>query len=132
LSRKIGVVPTVLIAGLAFALGVGTALARARHTANRDLLSVALASELAQTSVCTNALMLQAKHDAARATKLLERQLDATLRRIEQLMDRGARLEGSVPNLRESARRAAAYWSSVGQPVRQAQAERVVAGLERG
>jgi len=129
MQKTSGIIPAVAIALAAFAVGAGGALVLERRMVTRDVLSMTLAHELEATGMCANALRLNAANDPARLTTLLEWRLDAGIGRVERLVDQGARLESCMPNLRESVRRAAEYYSASGDADRQRRAATLLAAL---
>ncbi len=116
----------IAIAVVAFVAGASVAWAVVRDIADREIRSVALAHELETTGLCVNVLTLAESAESAKLSTLLQDRLDAALAHSSRLVDEGARLGVAGPNLRESTRRAAAYYERQNDHARKHDAERLL------
>jgi len=121
---------TVAVAALLALLGGASATwALMRKGADQDIRSVSLAHELEMTGLCANALTLMQSSEAAKLSAVLQQRLDTALRQSFWLVDSGVRLGIAGPNLRDAARRAAAYYDESSDPGRAQDAERLMQTL---
>ena len=129
MNNRIGLAPAGIAVLAAAALGAGSAWTLAQRSAEHSLLDVMLARELEATDLCVNSLKLNAANDRELLARLLEKRLDSAVTRAANLTREGVRPDVPVPNLRESVRRAADYYSAAGQVAGQQRAETLLARL---
>ncbi len=130
MKKTIGLIPALTLALAAFIVGVGVTWLAEKRSRLDDVLSVTLAHELETAGLCANGLTLNRAGDHDRLVRLLEYRLDSAVSEASKLTDQGIRLGITAPNLRESVGRAAAYYSSAGEPDRQKRAENLLAKLK--
>ena len=114
---------------LALLGGASVTWALMRKGADQEIKSVSLAHELEVTGLCANALTLIQSSEDTKLSAALQQRLDTALRQSSWLVDSGARLGIAGPNLRDAARRAAAYYDESGDPGRAQDAERLMQEL---
>ncbi len=131
MKKTIGWTPALVLALCALVVGAGAMWVLEKGLQDHDVLELSLAKELETTGLCANGLALNGANDRDRLARLLEQRLDSAVRQASILTDQGVRLRMAAPNLRESVQRAAAYYSSVGNPDRQRCAEALLAALGR-
>lgn len=125
MSKKIGLWAVAAIAVAAFLAGA----ALSGWLGYRGLLGLALAHQLETTGLCANALESATTGPQDRLERLLENRLDHAVEESSRLVDQGARLAGPSPNLKDSVRRAAAYYTSAGATDKAQAAEALSARL---
>ena len=121
----------VAISLVALLLGASCAWFAERAVADRELRSLSLAHELEVTGLCANSLKLQGSQRGDTLVVLLEERLDSAVGHAANLVDEGARLYPGTPNLNDSVRRAADYYSSKNDAERKQSAETLLAQLNR-
>lgn len=131
MKQTIGRAPAAIAVGVAFLLGVLIAWGAAYRLGKQELVGMALAHELGTIGLCANSLKLNAAKERDRLARVLEHRLDAAVSQASSLTDQGARLLGPLPHLRDSVRRAADYYATVGDTARQQRAEALLAVLEK-
>ena len=115
----------------ALLLGAGSAWFAERTLAERELRSLSLAHELEVAGLCANSLKLQGSERGDTLVVLLEQRLDSAVGHAANLVDEGARLYPGSPNLKDSVRRAADYYSAKNDAERQQSAELLLTRLQR-
>ena len=125
MNKKIGLWGVAGIALVAFLSGA----ALSGWMGYRALMSVALAHELETTGLCANGLKLASTARSNTLGTMLENRLDNAVAESSRLVDQGARLTGPSPNLKDSVRRAAAYYTSAGDTEKAKAAEALSARL---
>jgi hypothetical protein len=97
-----------------------------------DMQTLALVHELEVSGLCANGLTLNLAEDRDRLSRLLAQRLDSALEQASRLTDEGVRMHIAGPNLKDSVRRAAAYYAATGDTDRQKNAETLLATLSAG
>jgi hypothetical protein len=123
-TRPVAVAMLVALLG-----GASATWALMRKGADQEISSVSLAHELEMTALCASALTLIQASEDAKLSAALKARLDTALRHSSSLVDSGVRLGIAGPNLRDAARRAAAYYESR-DPSRAQEAERLMQKLK--
>ena len=118
-------------AGAALVSGAGVGRWYAWREFERELAVASLTHELELTGVCANTLKLTSAQRPDKVRLALDQRVDGAFRAIAELVDDGANLKGyAVPNLRDSLRRAADYYTTQGDSARARTASGLLARLD--
>ena len=117
------------IALAALLIGAGCTGLVGRANADRELRSLSLNYELEAAGLCAGGLKLYGAQRGDTLVTLLEMRLESAVGSAASLVDDGARLLSDSASLRDTARRAAEYYSSKNDAAKQQSAEALHARL---